>query len=258
MSIITTTGSLTAMSTTYGTASASQTFNTAGTDIVTGILVTPPTGFEVSLDDSTFAATVSVLGTGTIASTPVYIRLKAAQNAATYSGNVMLTSSGATTVNVATVASIIAKAMITITAENKTRVYGVANPTFTYLATGFVNGETSSVITTVPTLVSYTTVDSINGTYPIIPSGAAVTIPNYNFTYVNGVLTITAQTIEQLLALDTAAQYNVLKNLGVQESRSDEGYSKKLYTFTYQSTLFAVSVLYGEAETVLMNVESIT
>jgi hypothetical protein len=104
--VISTSGSLSAVNTCQGTASSSTSFNVSGTNMNAGILVTPPAGFEVSLSaGSGYASTVTVGAAGTIASTPVYVRLAAATTAGTYSGNIVLSSSGASNVNVATVAS---------------------------------------------------------------------------------------------------------------------------------------------------------
>ncbi|MBK7651670.1 MAG: hypothetical protein IPJ20_14350 [Flammeovirgaceae bacterium] len=40
----------------------------------------------------------------------------------------------------------ITKATVTATAESKTRVYNSANPTFTIVYAGFVNGDNSTVL----------------------------------------------------------------------------------------------------------------
>ena len=127
------TGATTAASffTTYGTASAGQSFNISGVNMSAGITVTPPAGFEVSTS-STFASNVGIssspitVGTaGTIASTPVYVRLAANAPAGTYnSQNIVLSSTGATAVNIVTAStgnSVTAKGLtITgLTAENK-------------------------------------------------------------------------------------------------------------------------------------------
>ena len=115
--------SVAALSTVYGTPSASGTFNVSGTDMLEGILVTAPSGFEVSIDNVTFTNTVTVGELGIIAATPVYIRLKASSPAGSYLGDVVLSSAGATTVNYAIVSSTVTKAPLTITAVDKTKTY---------------------------------------------------------------------------------------------------------------------------------------
>jgi hypothetical protein len=83
----------------------------------------------------------------------------------------------------------ITKAPLTISAENNTRVYGEANPAFTFSYTGFKNGEASTVIDTAPTVSSTANTTSDVGTYPITVTGG--TDNNYSFNYVSGTLTIT-------------------------------------------------------------------
>jgi gliding motility-associated-like protein len=189
--VISTTGTLAAVATTYGTASPSQTFSVSGSEMTAGILVTPPTGFEVSTDNSTFTNTVTIGASGTISSTPVYIRLMASSVPKSYSGNVVLSSSGATSVNVATTSSTISKAVLTITANNQTNVYGAALPTLTVSYSGFVNGDDFTALTTQPTLSTTvtTTSSTVGSPYSITVSGAAAA--NYTINYVAGSLTIT-------------------------------------------------------------------
>jgi gliding motility-associated-like protein len=86
----------------------------------------------------------------------------------------------------------ISKATVTATAQDASRIYNTANPTFTVTYSGFVNGETSAVIDVAATATTTALLTSAVGTYPIIPSGGSDN--NYTFTYVNGTLTITKAT----------------------------------------------------------------
>ena len=83
------------------------------------------------------------------------------------------------------------KALLTVTAQSISSVYGDAHPfnTYTCQYTGFVNNETKNVLTKLPTLTCSATAQSDVGDYAIVPSGAEAT--NYTFTYINGMLTIT-------------------------------------------------------------------
>jgi gliding motility-associated-like protein len=83
----------------------------------------------------------------------------------------------------------ITKAALTATAENKSRVYGAANPTLTIQYTGFVNGNTSADLDTQPTINTAANAASVPAIYPITLSGGLDN--NYNLTLVNGSLTIT-------------------------------------------------------------------
>ncbi|PZQ47060.1 MAG: hypothetical protein DI551_04060 [Micavibrio aeruginosavorus] len=88
----------------------------------------------------------------------------------------------------------VTKAMLTATTQDATREYGVANPTFSVVYTGFRNGQTQSVIGTLATASTTATAVSGVNTYAITASGAVAT--NYDFTYANtGVLTVTKATL---------------------------------------------------------------
>lgn len=82
------------------------------------------------------------------------------------------------------------KAQLTVTADNKTKIYGEANPAFTVSYSGFVNGENSTVLTSPATTSVAANVNAGTGagTYAITPAGA--TAANYNMVYINGTLTI--------------------------------------------------------------------
>jgi subtilisin-like proprotein convertase family protein len=80
-------------------------------------------------------------------------------------------------------------APLTITAVDKSKVYGAALPTLTATYTGFVNGDDTNNLGTQVTLATTATASSPIGTYPITASGAAGT--NYSIGYVAGTLTVT-------------------------------------------------------------------
>ncbi|HWW23083.1 MAG TPA: Ig-like domain repeat protein [Edaphobacter sp.] len=84
------------------------------------------------------------------------------------------------------------KAVLTVTADNFTRPYNSPNPTLTATITGFVNGETAAVVTGTPSLTTTATIASPVGTYPIVAAQGTLAAANYNFTFVNGTLTIAA------------------------------------------------------------------
>jgi len=84
-------------------------------------------------------------------------------------------------------------ASLTVTANDQSRLYGGANPTFTEIISGFVNGENSSVVS--GTATGYTTATSTTGvgTATITASNTGLSAANYNFNnLVDGVLTINA------------------------------------------------------------------
>ena len=102
-SITATPASLAAFTTTAGTASTPQAFTVTGSNLIADILVTPPTGFEVSQTaggGSGYAATQTLTQASGAVSKVVYVRMTSSASG-TPSGNVALTSSSASTVDVA-------------------------------------------------------------------------------------------------------------------------------------------------------------
>jgi gliding motility-associated-like protein len=185
---ITAEGELPSLVTTYGTPSSATIFKVTGTSLTEGILVTPPTGFEVSTDGVTFTSTVAVGAGGNIAATQVYIRLAAITAVGNYSGPIMLTSGSAPSFNLAMPLSAVNPAPLTIIADDKNKVYGAANPVLTASYTGFVNDETPAVLTLLPAFSTTAITLSPVGEYPITVSGALAN--NYAITYKDGILTV--------------------------------------------------------------------
>ncbi len=95
--VITATGTPAAFNTLAGTPSAFQTFNVSGTNLTAGITITPPTGYEASLDaGATYSAAAQTLGAaGTVASTSVRVRLTGATPTASLGTALLIRSSGA-------------------------------------------------------------------------------------------------------------------------------------------------------------------
>jgi len=81
---------------------------------------------------------------------------------------------------------------LTVKADNKTKTFGAALPTFTASYSGFKNGQilSGSDVTGSPSLTSTATATSPVGSYPIAAAVGTLTSTNYSFTPVNGALTI--------------------------------------------------------------------
>ncbi len=142
-------------------------------------LTTPPTF-------STTAATASAVGTYSIIAT----------NAAAANYSITYTDGTLTVV----------KAALTISADNQTRVTGLANPTLTVSYTGFTNGDTPANLTAQPLVATTATASSAPGTYPITVSGAAS--DNYTISYTSGTLTVTNATVSSV----SLAQVTLFEN----------------------------------------------
>ncbi|WP_183579965.1 gliding motility-associated C-terminal domain-containing protein [Mucilaginibacter sp. X5P1] len=187
--VITVNGILPPLSTNYGIPSSSGSFTVSGDNLKEGILVTPPQGFEVSTDDIHFSNTVTVGGAGSVISTTVYVRLAATTPVNTYSGNVVLSSTGAGSANVLAAGTVL-PAPLTIKADNKARTFEAANPPLTATFTGFVNNETAAKLTIQPLITTTANITSPIGEYPITASGAES--PNYTISYLPGILNVVA------------------------------------------------------------------
>jgi gliding motility-associated-like protein len=190
----------------YGTPSSASTattsFTVSGSALLANVIVSPPSAFEVSLDNSTFTNILAIpVGAGEIISpTDIYIRLKSTTNVGTYTGDIILTSAGAS-VNVNMPASTVNRAAFSINVSD-TKIYGetltdfieVSNGTnFSVVNAALKNGETASTLTikytagNLPTAAVGTYVDAIqasNLTGTFSPN-------NYVITYVAGNVTVT-------------------------------------------------------------------
>jgi trimeric autotransporter adhesin len=130
------------------------------------------------------------------------------------------------------------KAPLTIKADDKSKPQGDPNPPLTATYTGFVNGETSSVLTS-PVVLSTTAITgSPAGTYPIVASGA--TAANYNITFVNGVMTVTPRQNQTITfpAFPT-------KTYGNADFGTGAGSSNTTIPITYTSSNPAVATVTG-------------
>ncbi|PSL42900.1 gliding motility-associated-like protein [Chitinophaga niastensis] len=83
------------------------------------------------------------------------------------------------------------KATLTVTANNKTKVYLQANPTLDYTIIGFVNADNNSVVSGTATINTTAAINSAPGTYPITVSAGNLSAANYSFSFVNGSISIT-------------------------------------------------------------------
>ena len=86
----------------------------------------------------------------------------------------------------------ISQKALTVTADNKSKTEGLANPVLTASYGGFVTGDDTNALTTQVTLTTTADASSPAGTsYPITASGATAT--NYTISYVEGTLTVVAR-----------------------------------------------------------------
>ena len=82
------------------------------------------------------------------------------------------------------------KATLQISAEDKTRIVGAANPPLTVSMTGFVPGDTAGVLSGAPTVTTVATTGSPVGAYPIVPAVGTLSAANYRFDFAEGTLSV--------------------------------------------------------------------
>ncbi|MBS1501310.1 MAG: hypothetical protein JST32_04565, partial [Bacteroidetes bacterium] len=219
--IITTTGSLSTLTTTYGTSSSNGTFSVSGTGMTAGITVTAPAGFLVSTSSGgPFSSSILVGSAGTIPATTIYVRLAATTTPGTYSGNISCSSSGATTQFVATSASTVNKAVLTITGLSANSKTYDRTTVATLSGTATLNGIIGSDVVTLGGVPSATFAGANAG------AGIAVTVTgytigganagNYTLTQPTGLTaTITAKTLTVSGAVASNKTYDGTTNATV-------------------------------------------
>ncbi len=140
---------------------------------------------------------------------------------------------------------------LTIIANNQSKAYGAALPTLTASYSGFVNGDTSTNLTTQPTLsTTATTMSPVAGNpYSITISGAVDT--DYTISYSAGSLTITvAPTTISVPAAAIAATYGQSVTLSATVSGSPTPNEGTVTFAIGGSTVGTASVSAGVAQLV--------
>ena len=132
--------------------------------------------------------TKSVLGGGLVCSTTAGPTSPVGNYASTCSGAVDANY----TISYANGSVQVTPATLTVTANNQTKMFGVAVPTLTYTITGFVNGQTlaTSGVTGQAACTTTASTNSPDGTYPITCSAGTLHATNYTFAFVAGTLTV--------------------------------------------------------------------
>ncbi|MDA1276614.1 MAG: MBG domain-containing protein [Verrucomicrobia bacterium] len=123
-------------------------------------------------------------------------------------GTYPISAGGAADLNYAIVfqegALTVTPAELTITADDKSKIYGSANPDLTASYSGFVNGDTVTSLDIPVSLSTAATVASSVGPYPITASAAADA--NYTIRFVAGTLTVNKAPLS-VTANDAARSY---------------------------------------------------
>jgi sugar lactone lactonase YvrE/uncharacterized protein (DUF2345 family) len=111
----------------------------------------------------------------------------------------------------------VSPAVISVTAASFTITYGHAIPTLTYALSGYVNGDSASVVSGTPSLSTTATSTSSPSFYPITVTAGTLAAANYSFSFVNGTVTI-QQAAQATLTVtgmpQTAQAYNATFTVG--------------------------------------------
>ncbi len=97
-------------------------------------------------------------------------------------------------------------AALTVTADDKTRMYGAANPVLTASYNGFVNFEDTNVLNGSPMLNTAADPGSPVGNYPITITQGTLSSSNYSFTFSDGTLTVTTAAAPMILSIGLTNQ----------------------------------------------------
>ncbi len=206
-----------ALSTFYGTASSALSFTVSGSALTNDITLTAPAGFEISISSASTGFTgaagsiVLVHNSGVVPTTTVYVRLIGTDAVGNYSGTISIVSSGATSINVATISSTVSPKELTITGlsgvdKEYDTLFG-ATVSGSPVLNGIVSGDESFVALT-STSVAANFLDGLVATNkPITLSGYGLSgtkSTNYSLTLPSLSANITAKpiTISNAQAID--------------------------------------------------------
>ncbi|TMG03036.1 MAG: choice-of-anchor D domain-containing protein, partial [Chloroflexi bacterium] len=89
----------------------------------------------------------------------------------------------------------VTQAVLTVTADAKSKIYGAGNPALTYTITGFVNGDPASIVSGTANCATTATILSGVGGYPITCTQGTLSATNYAFSFVGGTVTVTQATL---------------------------------------------------------------
>ena len=80
----------------------------------------------------------------------------------------------------------VTKATLTVTTRNASKIYGDANPAFTFVISGFLNNETSAVVSGTANCGTGASINSMPEPFPITCAIGTLAATNYVFTFVAG------------------------------------------------------------------------
>jgi len=179
--------------------STNQIYTVSGTSLTANVVITPPTNYQISTDNSIWISNPSTIslsyGSGTLASTTIYVQLKAGLAVAAYNGEVIThTSTDATQKNVTCSGSVTNPPAPVLTAAVNPTVDAPFNITYpsndtwrdaitsitvdgTTLTAGY-NISSSGIITFTPSASNPTNLLQTNGFKTIVVNATGYTTAN--------------------------------------------------------------------------------
>lgn len=136
-------------------------------------------------------------------------------------------------------------ALLTVAANNASRVFGAANPPFTGTVTGAVGSDSFS-----ETFTTTATATSNVGSYPIVPAVTGPQLANYTVTIVNGALTVSGAATTTTLSAPGTAAYGASVTLTATVA-STAGTPGGIVTFNSGSTGLGMGTLNGSGVAIL-------
>lgn len=240
--------SLSAFTSCQGSVSTEQTFSVSGTDLTTNVVVTAPTGYEVSsTSGSGYAASITINASGTLSATTVYVRM-ASTATGTPSGNVTVVS-GSASQNVAVTGTVNVlpnlQLKLSPPSVSTSAIQGQAG-TRTENFNSFTDGSVPSTGTyTIGTFTKSGTANYITNIYYGAPLPNSTTLSTYLGVMSGGVVNVTLTDPSKYLGFwwaggDNDNQVTIYGNCGGTEIQLAQFSGSTVTTLLSSGTLTAI------------------